>query len=103
MPTRAKEHHSATNSKNARYHKVMLMPNANVDGAHIRTLVLTLLLDPCTARAETGQSCGGCPGLAVPTARHHVEPTEVWSGRATGGMGFAQPPVQAAGRHGTTV
>src|SRR3984957_15635899 len=42
------------NIENARYHKVVLMTDADVDGAHIRTLVLTLLFREMQELIEEG-------------------------------------------------
>ena len=42
------------NIENARYHKVVLMTDADVDGAHIRTLVLTLLFREMEELIEAG-------------------------------------------------
>ncbi|MEA2140118.1 MAG: gyrase subunit, partial [Solirubrobacteraceae bacterium] len=42
------------NIDNARYHKVVLMTDADVDGAHIRTLVLTLLFREMKELIEEG-------------------------------------------------
>jgi DNA gyrase subunit B len=42
------------NIENARYHKVILMSDADVDGAHIRTLVLTLLFREMQELIEAG-------------------------------------------------
>src|SRR3954463_13132485 len=42
------------NLENARYHKVVLMTDADVDGAHIRKLVLTLLLREMPEMIEAG-------------------------------------------------
>ncbi len=42
------------NIENARYHKVVLMCDADVDGAHIRTLVLTLLFREMQELIEAG-------------------------------------------------
>src|SRR6202041_3826150 len=42
------------NIENARYHKVVLMTDADVDGAHIRTLALTLLFREMKELIEEG-------------------------------------------------
>jgi DNA gyrase subunit B len=42
------------NIENARYHKVIVMTDADVDGAHIRTLVLTLLFREMQPLIEAG-------------------------------------------------
>jgi DNA gyrase subunit B len=42
------------NIENARYHKIVLMTDADVDGAHIRTLVLTLLFREMEALIKAG-------------------------------------------------
>src|SRR5205085_2018105 len=42
------------NIENARYHKVIVMTDADVDGAHIRTLVLTLLFREMKELIEEG-------------------------------------------------
>ena len=42
------------NLENARYHKVILMCDADVDGAHIRTLILTLLFREMQELIEAG-------------------------------------------------
>ena len=42
------------NIENARYHKVVIMCDADVDGAHIRTLVLTLLFREMQELIEAG-------------------------------------------------
>jgi DNA gyrase subunit B len=42
------------NLENARYHKVILMTDADVDGAHIRTLALTLLFREMQELIEAG-------------------------------------------------
>jgi len=42
------------NLENARYHKIVLMTDADVDGAHIRTLILTLLFREMHELIEAG-------------------------------------------------
>jgi DNA gyrase subunit B len=42
------------NIENARYHKIVLMTDADVDGAHIRTLILTLLFREMHELIEAG-------------------------------------------------
>src|ERR1700683_4449451 len=51
------------NLENARYHKVIVMTDADVDGAHIRTLVLTLLFREMAPLIDAGYVYIGKPPL----------------------------------------
>jgi DNA gyrase subunit B len=51
------------NLENARYHKVIVLCDADVDGAHIRTLVLTLLFREMQELIEAGYVYIGKPPL----------------------------------------
>jgi DNA gyrase subunit B len=51
------------NLENARYHKIVLLCDADVDGAHIRTLILTLLFREMPELFEAGYVYIGKPPL----------------------------------------